>query len=391
MKIGIDGHRLFRRRKHGMEIVTIELIKNLQVFDKENQYFIFVEPDEDRDCIKETENFRIVNIKVGSFPIWEQVALPFYASKYKCDLLHCTSNTAPIFLKIPLIVTIHDMIYLEKSYFKTIDNQGTSYQRFGNLYRRFIVPKIAKSAQKIITVSDFEKHRINEYFHFLPENNKVITIYNSVNEYFRKIEDLEELKRIKLKYTLPDEFILFLGNTDPKKNTTNVIKAYFEFVKSNPGNIKLVIIDYQPDQLKKQLNEIVNHELAGNIHLTGYVVNADLPAIYSLSSLFLYPSLRESFGIPLLEAMRCETPVITSNTSSMPEIAGDATLLVDPFKPEEITAAIRRIFTDNKIRLNLIEKGFIQAKKFSWRIMAQHVLEMYSEIGDKINKSFGNQ
>jgi len=380
MKIGIDGHRLFRRRKHGMEIVTIELIKNLQVFDKENQYFIFVEPDEDRDCIKETENFRIVNIKVGSFPIWEQVALPFYASKYKCDLLHCTSNTAPIFLKIPLIVTIHDMIYLEKSYFKIIDNQGTNYQRFGNTYRRFIVPKIAKSAQKIITVSDFEKHRINEYFHFLPENNKVIAIYNGVNEYFRKIEDFEELKRIKSKYSLPDEFILFLGNTDPKKNTTNVIKAYFEFLKSNPGNIKLVIVDYQLDQLKKLLYEIGNHELAGNIHLTGYVVNVDLPAIYSLSKMFLYPSLRESFGIPLLEAMRCETPVITSNTSAMPEVTGDAAYFIDPTNPRKIAKAIFDIINNNILKSDLIKKGYNRSKEFNWQQTSKNVLNLYNSI-----------
>lgn len=380
MRIGIDGHRLFRRRKHGMEIVTIELIKNLQILDTENQYYIFVEPDQDKDCIKETENFKIVNIKVGSFPIWEQFALPFYASKYHCDLLHCTSNTAPMFLKIPLIVTIHDMIYLEKSYFKIIDNQGTSYQRFGNMYRRFIVPRIAKSAQKIITVSDFEKHQINDYFHFSPSINKVISIYNGVNEHFRKINDLDALRSIKEKYNLPDEFILFLGNTDPKKNTTNVIKAYFEFLKSNPGNIKLVIIDYQVEQLKKQLNEIGNQELAENIHLTGYVINADLPAIYSMSKMFLYPSLRESFGIPLLEAMHCETPVITSNTSAMPEVAGDASLLINPFEPNEISKAMKLLNSNQELRNDLKIKGLAQSSKFSWRTMAENVLQTYYDV-----------
>ncbi len=380
MRIGIDGHRLFRRRKHGMEIVTIELIKNLQILDTENQYYIFVEPDQDKDCIKETENFKIVNIKVGSFPIWEQFALPFYASKYHCDLLHCTSNTAPMFLKIPLVVTIHDMIYLEKSYFKIIDNQGTSYQRFGNMYRRFIVPRIAKSAQKIITVSDFEKHQINDYFHFSPSINKVISIYNGVNEHFRKINDLDALRSIKEKYNLPDEFILFLGNTDPKKNTTNVIKAYFEFLKSNPGNIKLVIIDYQVEQLKKQLNEIGNQELAENIHLTGYVINADLPAIYSMSKMFLYPSLRESFGIPLLEAMHCETPVITSNTSAMPEVAGDASLLINPFEPNEISKAMKLLNSNQELRNDLKIKGLAQSSKFSWRTMAENVLQTYYDV-----------
>jgi glycosyltransferase involved in cell wall biosynthesis len=149
------------------------------------------------------------------------------------------------------------------------------------------------------------------------------------------------------------------------------------------------MIDYERNELEKILSEIGDSDLINRIILTGYVVNSDLPAIYSLCSLFLYPSIRESFGIPILEAMRCGAPVITSDTSSMPEVAGDAALLINPFKPEEITVAIIRILGKRDYRTDLIQKGFNYVTKFSWKTMAQNVLKIYNETSyeaDTISK-----
>ena len=188
------------------------------------------------------------------------------------------------------------------------------------------------------------------------------------------------LRQVKEKYHLPDHFIFFLGNTDPKKNTKGALQAFSEFLKVDKRNIKLVMLDYDLIELSKLLTEIGNPGLIDHIVLTGYVVNTDLPAIYSQCDLFLYPSLRESFGIPMLEAMACGAPVITSNTSSMPEVAGDGAFIVDPFKPDEITAAMIAILTDDSIRSGLIEKGYLQAAKFSWKAMAQNVMEIYTDI-----------
>jgi glycosyltransferase involved in cell wall biosynthesis len=141
------------------------------------------------------------------------------------------------------------------------------------------------------------------------------------------------------------------------------------------------MLDYEENELKKVLADIGDPSLIERIHLTGYVTNTDLPAIYNQCRIFLYPSLRESFGIPMLEAMRCGVPVITSNTSSMPEITGgEAAYIVDPFKPEEITAGIEKILSDENYRNNLIEKGFRQSAKFSWKNMAQKVLELYKTV-----------
>jgi len=174
--------------------------------------------------------------------------------------------------------------------------------------------------------------------------------------------------------------MFFLGNTDPKKNTPNVLKAFAEYNLKSEVKYKLVMLDYEENALQKILNDIGHPETRKDIHLTGYVVNTDLPAIISQCKVFLYPSLRESFGIPILEGMACGVPVITSNTSSMPEISGGAGLIVDPHKPEEITDAIEKILDNEDLRKDLCEKGIERAKKFSWKNMAHEYLKLYEEV-----------
>ena len=379
MKIGIEGQRLYREKKHGMDMVALELIKELQKIDHENEYVIFIKPDEDNRIFPETPNFKFVELDGGSYPVWEQKALPKAALEAGCDILHCTSNTAPVYSKIPLVVTLHDIIYLESiSLFK---KGGSWYQKIGNMYRRYVVPRIVKKADKIITVSEFEKNRIHDFFGFPDDDKRLVAIYNGVSEHFKKIEDTDELQRVKELYTLPDRFLFFLGNTDPKKNTIGVLKAFSDYMKrSGDKDLYLVILDYAEAELEKLLAEINDKALREYIILTGYVVNTDLPAVYNLCKVFLYPSLRESFGIPMLEAMRCGTPVITSNTSSMPEVSGGAAYIVDPFKPEEISKGIEILLSDVKLREKLRKEGIEQAEKFSWRSMAKNVLELYKTV-----------
>jgi glycosyltransferase involved in cell wall biosynthesis len=378
MRIGIEGQRLFRNKKHGMDMVALELIRNLQKIDRENEYFIFVKPDSDRTAIKETDNFSIVELKGGPYPVWEQIILPQAARRYKCDILHCTSNTAPLFSPVPVIITLHDIIYMEKSLIKILTGSGSYYQRFGNIYRKLVVPGIINKCRKIITVSKFEKQRISEFFR-LTDSDKLEAVYNGVGDYFRPEDDAAGFSVIKKKYNLPDNYFFFLGNTDPKKNTRGVLKAYSDFIQRTGSDIKLVMIDYQQDELRKLAEEIGNPGIIDSIHLTGYIVNSELPAIYRGSSIFLYPSLRESFGIPILEAMACGVPVITSNTSSMPEIAGDAAVLVDPYNPAEITNAMISIISDPAKKNELKIRGMERAAGFSWKVMAEGVLDIYKK------------
>lgn len=379
MKIGIEGQRLFRKKKHGMDMVALELIRNLQLIDTENEYFIFVKPDEDNTVLKETPNFKIIQLEGGSYPMWEQIALPKAAKKYGCGILHCTSNTAPIFSDIPLITILHDIIYMESNYYKILTGSATPYQKFGNAYRKVIVPWVVKKSDKIVTVSHFEKNRIAEFFGM--NNDKRLTaIYNGVSAHFKPVTNEAELKRVKEKYHLPDHFFFFLGNTDPKKNTIGTLKAFSDFLKQSKSDYKLVMLDYDLNELEKLLIEIGDKDLIKNIVLTGYVINTDLPAIYSLCTIFLYPSLRESFGIPMLEAMGCGVPVITSNTSSMPEVAGDAAHIINPYNPEEITEGIIKILADAAYYETLCKKGIERNKLFSWKNMAEQVLVLYNEI-----------
>ncbi|GAC1484701.1 MAG: hypothetical protein NVS1B13_10390 [Flavisolibacter sp.] len=164
MRIGIEAQRIFRLKKHGLEVVVIELIRQLQKLDKQNEYVIFIRPDKDRDSIKETENFKLRLIPAFSYPEWEQIRLPIVAKKENINFLHCTSNTAPLRSPVPILLTLHDIIYIEK-----IDFRGSSYQDFGNIYRRYVVKNVIGKTKIITTVSQWEKQSILERFR-LPED-----------------------------------------------------------------------------------------------------------------------------------------------------------------------------------------------------------------------------
>lgn len=386
MKIGIEAQRIFRKKKHGMDMVALELIRNLQQIDHENEYYIFVRPDEDDAVIKESPNFNIIRLKAHSYPAWEQIALPKAVKKYGCEILHCTSNTAPVNCSIPLITTLHDIIYMESSFIKIATGAASAYQKLGNIYRKLVVPAVVKNSSKIITVSNFERKRIADFFS-IQENEKLMAVYNGVSEHFKPVKNNDELKRVKEKYRLPDKYFFFLGNTDPKKNTKGTLKAFSDFRKQTGKDYKLVMLDYDKKELEKLLEEIGDKKLMKSIVLTGYVANTDLPAIYSQSELFLYPSLRESFGIPILEAMASGAPVITSNTSSMPEIAGKAGIMIDPYQPEQITTAMKIVSSEINLKAEMIREGILQATKFSWKTMAEEVLNIYTQTGKTLNQN----
>lgn len=386
MRIGIEAQRLFRPHKHGMDRVALELIKNLQVLDQENEYFIFVKPDEDNKVISNTKNFKIVEIEGGPYPIWEQFRLPKAAKAYHCDLLHCTSNTAPIATQIPLITTLHDIIFKEGNVLQQLASSASWYQKIGNLYRRLIVNQVVKNSDQLITVSNFEKENIANSYKLL--DTKIKTVHNGVNAHFTSVIDPDQIVEVRQKYQLPKHYVLHLGNTDPRKNTARVLKAFDKYLKSTTEDIKLVLVGLD----KPKLHEILNHlglveELNDKIVLTGYVADSDLPVIFNLSELFLFPSLREGFGIPIIEAMACGVPVITSDTSSMPEVAGDAAYLVDPFSTESIFNGMIKILTNESFKNNLIQKGFQRFSSFSWENAAKSVLEIYQKFNhnNKLN------
>ena len=376
MRIGIEAQRLFRPHKHGMDRVALELIRSLQKIDKENEYFIFVKPDVDNMVVFSTDNFHIVEIEVGAYPIWEQLKLPKLAKAHNCDILHCTSNTAPLALQMPLVTTLHDVIFKEGSVLEQLTSSASWYQKIGNLYRRLIVNSIVKKSQRLITVSNFERQNISKIYKL--DSSKIQTVHNGVNECFKAVVDNKARAKVKQKYNLPEHFLLHLGNTDPRKNTARVLKAFYMYIYVYTEDLKLVLVGLNESKLSTILKSIdLEEELSDKIILTGYVVDTDLPILFRLSELFLFPSLREGFGIPIIEAMACGTPVITSNTSSMPEVAGDAACLVNPNSTENIYEAIAKVRSDKNYKNQLTEKGLARYTKFTWENAARQVLGIY--------------
>jgi glycosyltransferase involved in cell wall biosynthesis len=272
------------------------------------------------------------------------------------------------------VLTLHDIIYLEKISF----TEGTAYQKFGNIYRKWNVPIISKKAIKILTVSDFENQRICSHFGF--NKDLVQTVYNAAGTHFKKIVNPQTLAETKAKYNLPDNYIFFLGNTDPKKNVRGVLKAISILRSSNLLPCKLLMLDINRQYLHDLANDIGDPTIVDEIVFTGYVPNKELPAIYSMATLFLYPSLRESFGIPLVEAMLCEVPIITSNTSSMPEIVSDAAVVCNPFEPQSIADAISMVFANKDKQQEMKVNGLRRGQMFSWELNAISTLEVYKSF-----------
>ncbi|MDE5783958.1 MAG: glycosyltransferase family 4 protein [Prevotella sp.] len=370
MRIGIEAQRIFRKNKHGMDYVVLQEILQLQEMDHDNEYFVFVKPGPDR-CVKDSDNVHIIEINTPSYPLWEQYALPRAAKKARIDLLHCTSNTAPIRCDIPLVLTLHDIIFLEPR-----DKQNKSlYQNMGWLYRRLVVPRIIGKCRRIITVSNFELTNIVNKLH-IPQQ-RMAMIYNGYNDWFRPTADEQDIYR---KYIEEKGFLFFLGNTDPKKNTERTLVAYSRYL--DRSNVKRPLL--MADLDREYLNDIISRNHIENIRekikMPGYIPNSDLPYIYNSAFAFFYTSLRESFGIPLLEAMACGTPVITSNTSSMPEIGGKEAILVNPEKADEIADMLIQLETNKTFYQQQKEWGLKRAQLFSWRKTAEQLLDLYKGV-----------
>lgn len=373
MKIAIEAQRIFRAKKHGMDFVALEAIREIQNLDKENQYYIIVSPGEDR-CLEETSNMKIIETKcIGGYLGWEQYALPKIIKKIKPDILHCTSNTAPIFCKTNLVLTLHDIIFLEK---QPVKNKSL-YQKLGRIYRRFVVPKIISKAKKIITVSDFERKKIKNFLNV--DDDRILFIHNGFNKHF---EVKENPKDIYKKYIDTDNYLFFLGNTDPKKNSERTIMAYANYVKNADQNniYKLLIADLREEFIDNILKENDIQFIKPYISSPDYIPNKDLPYIYSGAKAFLYPSLRESFGIPILESMACGCPIITSNTSAIPEIAGQGAILIDPINIKEIQVSIEKLLEDEDFRSKQIQYGLERVKLFSWNNTAKELIKLYNGI-----------
>lgn len=371
MRIAIEAQRIFRPNKHGMDFVALETIRELQKRSDGNEYFVIVAPGEDH-CIEASSNLSIIELRYPTYPLWEQIALPKIVKHLGVDLLHCTSNTAPLRCSVPLVLTLHDIIYLEPRQHRS----PSLYQEMGWYYRRLVVPRILRTCQKIITVSQFECNRIRHALDI--PSNRITAIYNGYSNHFFQQSDIN--MDIIRKYIPQKDFLFFLGNTDPKKNAARTLKAYSYYLKQSSVRRPLLIADLKEEYINNLLHQEDIYDIKPYLYYPGYIPNRDLATLYNAAFAFLYPSLRESFGIPMIEAMACGTPIIIGNTSAMPEIAGTGALAVDPHKPEEIANALLKLEINKTLYQQQKDYGLIRAQQFSWAKTADELVKLYRDL-----------
>ena len=296
--------------------------------------------------------------------LFENTSLPSYFRKNNFDLYHSPNYVLPYFLDFPSVLTIHDLITFD--YPKLCQNESV-------LYFRLLLPRSIKKATKIIAVSNTVRNDILRNFN-VPEE-KIEVIYHGINPIFKKSLDEAILK----KYHLPDKYILFVGNIEPKKNLERLIKA-FNLLKINTGiPHKLVIAGKKGWKYKPVFRAIAKLKIDKEIIFCGYVSECDLPVIYSMADLFVFPSIYEGFGIPPLEAMACETPVLISNTGALPETTGGRCLQVDPFDISELAKGMYQLLTDDNLRSKSIIDGKEFVKQFSLEKAAKETLSVYEQ------------
>lgn len=374
MKIGIEVQRLFRKKKFGIETSSLELIRALQEIEPDHQFVIFAKDDEDRACLTASRNLKIRTVGGKFFVDFEQILLPLAAKKEQVDILHCTGNTTPLFSPAPIVQTLHDVIFMD-----SIPWEDSFYQRFGNLYRRRVVPLVTPRSKVIITVSHYEKERIMQRLDIPAE--KIHVVYNGINEKrFHRRYTEQQQESVRNKYNLPREFILFLGNQTTRKNPARAIEAYVKYAAATEQPLAFVTPGLSKKFVVQTLRHLqVTYDPARFI-TPGYIDDADLPLMYTLSQLFLFPSLSEGFGMPVIEAMACGAPVVSSNASCLPEIAGNAAMLANPLKADEMATAILTILQDSELRRKKIEAGIWNAKRFSWGQTAKNIMGIYEAV-----------
>lgn len=369
-RIIIEAQRIFRIEKHGMDFVALELIRQLQLLDVYNEYIIAVGPGEDV-CLEETSNFKIEVLPSTNYLIWEQLLLPKLVKKYSPDLLHCTSNTAPLSVSCPVVLTLHDIIFMEGK----LGKGASMYQRLGRIYRRFIVPRLLDKVNKIITVSNYERNNILSRYRNLLD--KVEVIYNGVGTEFKPIGTSTFLEEAGIS---KDSYWLFLGNTDPKKNLDNTLLAYAQYLKNSSFKRKMLLVDMSTATVTALLERLQIKSIEPFLMITSYISHDQLPDWYSYAFGSLYTSLRESFGLPLLESMACETVVVGSNTSAIPEVAGESIVYVNPTNIASIADAMLALENDPSLLKQKIQLGRDRCASYSWLKTGEETLSLYKSV-----------
>ncbi len=373
MKIWIDGIEANVLQRLGSGQVAFELLKNLYVIDQKNSYTILLSepPLADLPASRDGWEYKIIRPNRLRTQIGLPLALLF--SKDKPDVFFSPTHYGPAFSKVKQVISIFDLAFID----------------FPEMFQKSDLWKLknwtkssVKRASKVITISESTKSQIVDEYK-LPRS-KVIVAYPGHSTLYHPIDDKKKIEEMMKKYGINSQYILFIGTIQPRKNLLRLIES-FRSLK----NIKLVVVGKITGEGKQgwKYEEILKKPkemgIEDRVIFTGFVPDEDLPFLMNGAHAFILPSLWEGFGIPVVDAMACGTPVIVSNTSSLPEVVGDAGLFVDPKSIDHIEQALRLITTDKKLWLKKSKQGLEQAKKFSWGKMARQVLKVLEEVGSQ--------
>jgi len=369
LRIAIDAHSV-GTELGGNESYASNLIEALAEIDSVNHYTLYVTR---REALERFKN-RWPNFAVrATLPHTPLIRIPLTLSaelrKNPVDVLH-VQFTAPPFAPCPVVSTIHDLAF---------EHLPQTFKRRSSLQLRLTVRHTARRAAHIITLSEYSRRDIMETYGIAPE--RITVTPASAPASFAPVTEEKELARVRDLYGIEGDYVLSVGSIQPRKNLSRLITAYSSLRRAHPGGKlpQLVLVGKCAWLYDETLRTIKELEVSNSVVLTGYVPKDHLPALYSGALFFVYPSYFEGFGLPPLEAMKCGAAVIVGNKTSLPEIVGDAGVLVDPFDVNDIACAMEKLMGDSSFRAHLRAKGLERAKLFDWRETARRTLAVYKK------------
>jgi len=372
MKIGINA-RYVEGMKEGMHKYVMNLVPNLKKIDNENEYLLFLGRNGSIPQEIAQTGFRcdVPGFSTGSQiqkVLWNHFYLPYAVKKHKLDLFHETSFVAPIFKRCPTVITIHDVAFLYLPFCYTLRTK---------LYFKALLARSLKMADSVIAISESTKNDILNSFPVSPD--KVEVIYQSADWRFRPIADKEVLAKARESYRIERPFIFTVAaGITPRKNLLRLLKAFNLLRTREKINHQLVVVGKKAWSYEDIFEYISVNRLEKDVLFCEDVPQEDLICLYNIADVLAYPSLYEGFGVPPLEAMACECPVVASNVSSIPEVCGDAAVLFNPEDVEGISDAIYKVLSDSSLGEEMVKRGRDQAKKFNGQKTAEGTLALYN-------------
>jgi glycosyltransferase involved in cell wall biosynthesis len=367
VRIGIDARKL---HDYGIGTYVRNLVRELARQDGPDDYSLFCPPEDAAFVRSLGSRFQAIVERAGNYSVREQFSLPIALRRAGVNLFHAPHYVVSPFITCPTVVTIHDCIHLRFPQYLP--------NRAAHLYARTMMKMAAQRAKRVLTVSQASKDDILYYLGVPAE--KVEVIYNALDERLATPPTEEDITRVRQRFLLTSPFVLYAGNIRPHKNVDRLIEAFSILRQSGVDNVKLLIIGDEISKYPKLRRLVHRFQLHQHVRFLGFVPDATLAVLYRLASVFVFPSLYEGFGLPPLEAMAAGAPVVTSNVSSLPEVVGDAALLIDPMNPHAIAEAMARVLGDEALRAELIRRGFERVKMFSWERSVARVRQVYSEV-----------